>query len=105
MRVFEWSKSDCVKIGPVVNRVAQNLVELAHYFGSSFPTLAIQILGFLIIAVGIYTTLHPLNQKKQPFKIVIIFMNRNPGRSIKRMPRTDQRKCKYPASSTPRMKL
>ena len=38
-------------------------------------------------------------------KIVIIFMNRNPGRSIKRMPRTDQRKCKYPASSTPRMKL
>ena len=38
-------------------------------------------------------------------KIVIIFMNPKPRCSIQRKPRTDQRKCKYPVSSTPRMKL
>jgi type VI protein secretion system component VasK len=43
-------------------------------FGSSFLTLAIQILGFFMIAVGIYTTLYPLNQKKHKVVCLIIFV-------------------------------
>ncbi len=42
--------------------------------GDSILTLAIQILAFLICAVGVYTTLYPLSEKKHKHVCLAIFV-------------------------------